>query len=212
MCTIYKKRLQPQLMGDFQTDRVSFPRAFTYRALLKFKNYTGIVCLITKGYVCVFFHKVYLEPTSDLTTEKLLAAIARCEARCGCLPQVHSYNGKTFVRAATLLSKDFLQAIKESVTDAYSHQGLVWRFIIPHMGGLWAAGVKSFKTLFYTSMSARKYTFEELANLLAKIESCLNSRPLSPMTEDPHINWPSQGPRRTIFNQTISGSVDKSSS
>ncbi|XP_043862533.1 uncharacterized protein LOC122756543 [Drosophila santomea] len=109
-------------------------------------------------------------------------------SRRGCPQRVHSDNGKTFVGAATLISRDFLRATKESVTDAYSHQGLVWRFIppgAPHMGGLWEAGVKSFKTLFLKSTSARKYTFEELATLLAKIEACLNSRPLSPMSEDP---------------------------
>nr|XP_041630532.1 uncharacterized protein LOC121501962 [Drosophila kikkawai] len=131
---------------------------------------------------------IHLEPTSDLTTEKFLAAFARFVARHGCPQRVHSDNGKTFVGAATLLSRDFLQAVKESVTDAYSHQGLVWRFIppgAPHMGGLWEAGVKSFKTLFYKASATRKYTFEELATLLAKIEACLNSRPLSPMSEDP---------------------------
>jgi len=53
------------------------------------------------------------------------------------------------------------------------------------MGGLWEAGVKSFKTLFYKSTATRKYTFEELSALLARIEACLNSRPLSPMSEDP---------------------------
>ncbi|XP_070137047.1 uncharacterized protein [Drosophila bipectinata] len=53
------------------------------------------------------------------------------------------------------------------------------------MGVLWEAGVKSFKTLFYKSAATRKYTFEELATLLAKIEACLNSRPLAPMSEDP---------------------------
>ncbi|XP_070141584.1 uncharacterized protein [Drosophila kikkawai] len=53
------------------------------------------------------------------------------------------------------------------------------------MGGLWEAGVNSFKTLFYKSTATRKYTFEELSTLLAKIEACLNSRPLAPMSEDP---------------------------
>ncbi|XP_044778298.1 uncharacterized protein LOC120284346 [Drosophila simulans] len=197
ICTIYKKRLQTQLMGDFPTDRVSFSRAFTYTGIdyagpFEIKNYTGRACLITKGYVCVFVcfstKAIHLEPTSDLTTEKFLAAFARFVARRGCPQRVHSDNGKTFVGAATLISRDFLQAIKESVTDAYSHQGLVWRFIppgAPHMGGLWEAGVKSFQTLFLKSTSVRKYTFEELATLLAKIEACLNSRPLSPMSEDP---------------------------
>jgi len=81
-----------------------------------------------------------------------------------------------------------MQTIKESVTDTYSHQGILWRFIppgAPHMGGLWEAGVKSFKALFYKSTSSRKYTFEELSTLLAKVEACLSSRPLSPMSENP---------------------------
>jgi len=41
------------------------------------------------------------------------------------------------VGPATLLSRDLLQAVKESVTDAYSPQQLNWQFIPPgstHMG------------------------------------------------------------------------------
>jgi len=58
------------------------------------------------------------------------------------------------------------------VTDAYSHQRLTWQFITPgtpHMGGLWEAGVKSLKTLFYKYTATRKYAFEELSTLIAKI-------------------------------------------
>ncbi|XP_070068068.1 uncharacterized protein [Drosophila takahashii] len=197
VCVIHKKRLQIQMMGSFPKERVSFSRPFTYTGMdyagpFDIKNYTGRACLITKGYVLVFVcfstKAIHLEPTSDLTTEKFLAAFARFVSRRGCPRQVQSDNGKTFVGAATLLSRDFLQAVKESVTDAYSHQQLTWQFIppgAPHMGGLWEAGVKSFKTLFYKSTATRKYTFEELSTLLAKIEACLNSRPLSPMSEDP---------------------------
>lgn len=46
------------------------------------------------------------------------------------------------------------------------------------MGGLWEAGVKSFKLHFKKAASDYKYTFEELATLLCRIEACLNSRPL----------------------------------
>ncbi|XP_070136097.1 uncharacterized protein [Drosophila bipectinata] len=130
---------------------------------------------------------IHLEHTSDLTTEKFLAAFARFVSRRGG-PQVQSDNGKTFVGAAGLLSRDFLQSLKGAVTGAYSHQQLLWHFIppgAPHMGGLWEAGVKSFKTLFNKSTATQKYTFDKLATLLAKIEACLNSRPLAPMSEDP---------------------------
>ncbi|XP_041675720.1 uncharacterized protein LOC121530548 [Drosophila eugracilis] len=131
---------------------------------------------------------IHLEATSDLTTEKYLATFARFVARRGCPQRVHPDNGKTFVGASSLLSCDFTQALMESVTAAYSYQGLVWRFIppgAPHIGGLWEAGVRSFKTLFYKSTSARKYTFKKLSALFAKIEACLNSKPLFPITEDP---------------------------
>ncbi|XP_068147830.1 uncharacterized protein [Drosophila tropicalis] len=48
-----------------------------------------------------------------------------------------------------------------------------------------ASGVKSFKTLFYKATSNQGYTFEEVSTLLAKIEACLNSWPISPMSEEP---------------------------
>ncbi|XP_070139971.1 uncharacterized protein [Drosophila kikkawai] len=156
-------------------ERTSFSRPFTFTGVdyagpFDIKNYTGRACLITKGYVLVFVcfctKAIHLEPTSDLTTEKFLAAFARFVSRRGCPRQVQSDNGKTFVGAATLLSRDFLQAVKEAVTGAYSHQQLLWQFIppgAPHMGGLWEAGVKR----------------------PSKIEACLNSRPLAPMSEDP---------------------------
>jgi len=53
------------------------------------------------------------------------------------------------------------------------------------MGGLWEAAVKSSTTHFFKQTAGGKYTFEELATLLPKVEVCLNSRPISPMSEDP---------------------------
>lgn len=54
------------------------------------------------------------------------------------------------------------------------------------MGGLWEAGIKSFKTQFKKMAGSMKYTFEEFLTLLSRIESCLNSRPLSAMSENPN--------------------------
>lgn len=53
------------------------------------------------------------------------------------------------------------------------------------MGGLWESGVKSFKLHFRKIAGSSKYTFEEFQTLLSRIESCLNSRPLSPISQDP---------------------------
>nr|CAA09069.1 polyprotein [Drosophila melanogaster] len=135
VCVIHKRRLQSQLMGVLPKERASFSRPFTVSAWITpvrdIKNYTGRACVITKGYVLVFVcfstKAIHLEPTSDLTTEKFLAAFSRFVSRRGCPRQVQSDNGKTFVGAATLLSRDFLQAVKESVTNAYIHQEMQWQ-------------------------------------------------------------------------------------
>jgi len=106
---IHKKRLQVQMM--------SFSRPFTYTGMdyagpFDIKNYTGRACLITKEYVLVFVcfstNAIHLEPTSDLTTERFLAGYARFVSRRGYPRQVQSDNGKTFVGASTVFSRDFL--------------------------------------------------------------------------------------------------------
>ncbi|XP_075159708.1 uncharacterized protein LOC142232883 [Haematobia irritans] len=90
------------------------------------------------------------------------------------------------------LRNDFLQFIQSSskdITEKYASHGFNWSFIppnAPHMGGIWEAGVKSFKTHFRKVSQNYKYTFEEFSTLLVRIEAVLNSRPLSPMTDDPH--------------------------
>ncbi|XP_068143025.1 uncharacterized protein [Drosophila tropicalis] len=76
--------------------------------------------------------------------------------------------------------KDFMNATNLDIMRAFPQHILSCQFIPPS-----APHVKSFKTLFYKSSSTVKYTFEELSTLLCRIEACLNSRPISPMSEDP---------------------------
>ncbi|XP_068143658.1 uncharacterized protein [Drosophila tropicalis] len=197
VCVIYKRRLQSQLMGTLPAQRTTFARPFTTTGIdfagpFDIKSFTGRACRISKGYVCVFVcfstKAIHLEATSDLSTEAFLAAFARFVSRRGCPQQVQSDNGKNFVGASRVLEKDFLSSTQQKILSHYSHQNLSWHFIppgAPHMGGLWEAGVKSFKTLFYKATCNQRYTFEEFSTLLAKVEACLNSRPISPMSEDP---------------------------
>jgi len=50
------------------------------------------------------------------------------------------------------------------ILSMYSLQNVTWHFnptVAPHMGGLWEAGVKSFKTHLYKQTAGGQYTFEE---------------------------------------------------
>lgn len=195
-CIIYKKRCQTQLMAALPPERTEFSRPFSCTGLdfagpFDIKAYIGRACRITKGYVCVlvFFNEGHPSRSeSDLSTSAFMAAFQRFVSRRGCPLHLYSDNGTTFVGASKLLAKDFLKASQDYVSVQNAHQGLTWNFIpqgAPHMGGLWKAGVKSFKTHFRKFSGSMKFTFEEFSTLLARIEACLNSRPLSPISQDP---------------------------
>ncbi|XP_062122497.1 uncharacterized protein LOC133836179 [Drosophila sulfurigaster albostrigata] len=170
VCVIYRKRLQTQMMGDLPKERASYSRPFTHTGVdfagpFEIKNSTGRACLITKGYVCVFV---------CFSTKAIHLRQHRISRRRNSWPHspVSSHGAAT----------------RECIIAQHAHKSLSWHFNppgAPHMGGLWEAGVKSFKALFYKATSTSKYTFEELSTLLAKIEACLNSMPISPMSEDP---------------------------
>ncbi|XP_073821196.1 uncharacterized protein [Musca autumnalis] len=196
-CVLYKHRCQKQLMAALPPERTQFSRPFTQTGLdfagpFDIKSYSGRNCRISKGYVCVFVcfstKAIHLEATSDLSTPTFLAAFSRFISRRGCPLHLHSDNGTTFVGASKVLAKEFIQTSHEAIISGYAHQNLSWHFIppgAPHMGGLWEAGVKSFKAHFKKVAKNFKHTFEEFQTLLSKIEACLNSRPLSPMSQDP---------------------------
>lgn len=54
----------------------------------------------------------------------------------------------------------------------------------PHFGGIWEAGVKSAKYHLRRVVGDTILTYEELSTVTTQIESCLNSRPICPLSAD----------------------------
>ncbi|XP_069961964.1 uncharacterized protein [Bactrocera oleae] len=166
ICVLHKKIETTQIMAALPAERTTLTRPFAATGIdfagpYDIKNYTGRACLITKGYVCVFVcfatKTIHLKAASDLTIQAFMAAFARFFSRRG-------------------------------LTTSEAHQNINWHFNppgAPRMGGLCEAGVKSLKIHLKKVSQIQKFTFEELSTLLTRIESCLNSRLLSPLSEDP---------------------------
>ena len=186
-------------MAPLPSARTAYNRPFTttgvdFAGPFEIKSFTGRYTRITKGYVCLFVcfttKAIHLEPVSELSTPAFLAALHRFISRRGCPAQIYSDNGRNFVGASNIIAKDLQTVLKNLRDDAlqkFAIQRLSWHFIppfTPHMGGLWEAGVKSFKKHFRKITGSQRYTFEEFGTLLARIEAVLNSRPLSPQSED----------------------------
>lgn len=137
---------------------------------------------------------IHLEAVTSLNVDAFLAAFRRFTARRGMCTDLYSDCGTNFVGANKELQIMYQRnkaSLPENLVEYLANQGTKWHFIppaSPHCGGLWEAGVKSAKHHLRRIMKDRNHTYEELSTLLTQIESCLNSRPLCPISTDPADN------------------------
>ncbi|GFU66729.1 integrase catalytic domain-containing protein [Trichonephila clavipes] len=54
----------------------------------------------------------------------------------------------------------------------------------PNFDGLWETGVKSFKFYLKRAVGNLKMTLEDFLTIITQIEGILNSRPITPLSED----------------------------
>lgn len=191
---------QYQLMGDLPSSRVNPATPFyhcgvDYTGFVEIKANKGRGIKTTKGYIAIFVcmatKAVHLELVSDLTSSAFLAALHRMAARRGTPRHIYSDNGTNFVGANRLLQEEYeclQQIFSENFYKEITELQVEWHFnapSCPHAGGLWERAVRSLKHHLKRVIGHQKLTFEEYCTLLAKIEACLNSRPLCALTEDP---------------------------
>jgi len=191
-CKRVEAKPKPQLLGQLPLARLKPGDVFSNTGV----DYAGPIYIkggpvrkptFTKGYVAVFVSlsvkAVHLEPVTELTTSAFIATLRRFIARRGIPSTMWSDNGTNFVGAA----KELKELIRSpEVADHCTHQRINWKFIpeyAPHFGGLWEAAVRSFKQHLRRVVGEVRLTYEELATVLAQVEACLNSRPLTPLPE-----------------------------
>lgn len=100
---------------------------------------------------------------------------------------MYSDNGTTFTSAERELTSAYRAALRNpDFLNSTAADNISWNFIppsAPHFGGLWEAGVRSVKFHLRRTLGNHKLTFEEFSTLLCRIEACLNSRPIAPLTD-----------------------------
>lgn len=100
-----------------------------------------------------------------------------------------SDNGKNFVGAANELRRLLrAESFRHSFASECSANGIRWHFNPPrgsHFGGLWEAAINSAQKHFVRVLGDKKLPFDEMETFLVQIESCLNSRPLTKISDDP---------------------------
>ncbi|GFV24711.1 integrase catalytic domain-containing protein [Trichonephila clavipes] len=187
-----------QLMGNLPSERVTPSAPFLNSGVdfcgpfqIKFKNQRkGIFSKVYVAiFICLATKAIHLEAVTDLTTEAFIAALKRLCARRGRISTLISDNATNFKGAAAELNR-FIKLIcnkNETLANYFASETIQWKFIpprSPNFGGLWEAGVKSFKHHLYRTLVNSKITFEEFETVIIQIEGILNSRPLVPLSDN----------------------------
>ncbi|XP_059045792.1 uncharacterized protein LOC131841489 [Achroia grisella] len=78
-------------------------------------------------------------------------------------------------------------SMSKEIAEILATDGTSWKFIpprAPNFAGLWEAGIKSTKFHVKRVIGDATLTFEEMSTLLCQVEACLNSRPISIMSNN----------------------------
>ncbi|XP_039311334.1 uncharacterized protein LOC113006065 [Solenopsis invicta] len=187
-----------QQMGDLPDVRINPSRPFQHTGV----DYAGpfhVLPIVGRGqrthkayvvvFVCLATRAIHLELANDYTSDGFLAAFRRFTSRRGLPVSLFSDNGTNFQGSEKELRNAFRALSRDPDLVAYlASDGITWRFIppsAPHFGGMWEAGVKSVKHHLRRVIGAHTLSNEEFTTLLTQVESCLNSRPIAPLSDDP---------------------------
>lgn len=195
-CFRLRMRNSQQLMSTLPTIRTSPKLAFVnvgvdYAGPITTRAHLGRTPRLEKAWIAVFVclvtRAVHLELVRNASSKAFVEALKRLIARRGRVSHIISDNATNFVGA-----NNYLKMVAEQVnqdSEVLSNQFRIkWTFATPgapHHGGIYEAAVKSVKYHLIRIIRDTTLTYDEYDTLLCQTEAFLNSRPISPLNDDP---------------------------
>ncbi|KRZ82407.1 hypothetical protein T08_11090 [Trichinella sp. T8] len=147
---------------------------------------------VKKVYICLFTcmvtRAVHIEIVADMTTTSFLSAFRRFVAMRDTPEVIQSDNFRTFKQADAFIRSLFVGMRAEHFQNELACRWIQWRYTTeraPWSGGYWGRLVRSVKNALRKVLGRSLLRFDELRTTLCELESRINNRPLTLLSEDP---------------------------
>ena len=144
-------------------------------------------------FTCIAIRAVHIEIAHSLDTDSFLLALRRFIARRGQVREIYSDNGSNFASGERELRDAMLEWNQEKIHNALLQKNINWSFSPPygsHFGGIWERCIRTVRKILQALLREQITDDESLATLMCKVESIMNSRPITTVSSDPNDNGP----------------------
>ncbi|XP_067045584.1 uncharacterized protein [Acropora muricata] len=138
-------------------------------------------------FTCMTIRAVHIEVAHSLDTHSFLLALRRFIARRGQVQELRSDNGTNFTSGERELRESIQAWNHEKIHEEMLQRNIKWTFSPPngsHHGGFWDRGIRSIRRILRTLLLEQITDDEGLTTLMCEVESILNSRPITVVSED----------------------------
>ena len=147
-----------------------------------------------KGYSCLFtcltMRAIHIEKLDSLEVYSFINAFVRFCARRGVPERVRPDIGTNFVGG----EKELREAMRSWNDDSnakahFLQKEIKWEFNLPaasHMGGIWERQIRTVRKVLNVILREQIVDDERLCTLFRAVESIVNGRPLTVLSDDPN--------------------------
>ena len=146
---------------------------------------------LVKRYGCLFtclkIRAVHLEILYSMDTDSFVNALQRFICRRGQVRTIRSDNGTNFIGANRELKAAVDRWNSRKIDDFLRQRSIQWKFNPPaasHMGGVWERQIRTVRKVLNSVMQEQSLDQETLSTMFCLVESVINSRPLTAVSDD----------------------------
>jgi len=141
-------------------------------------------------FTCVESRAIHLEVANSLDTSSFINVLRRFIARRGRPHLIRSDNGTNLVGGNTELKRSIREWNQSQISQTMQQHDIEWIFHPPsasHFGGIWEREIRTIRKVLEALFQEQriKLTDDNLNTLMCEVESILNQRPLTLVSDDP---------------------------